>query len=382
VGAECLAANDMVSLNTDMLKVPVTHKAPPRLVNHTGNLLWATNGIDLGDGEPTVSPPNYLVTPLFTKGGLDMLVGPSEVGKSWMAMDLVICVATGKNWLVPEGSSSGKGFRTKQTNVVYVDNENGIYRLKRRLKALMRGHETPRPPIWAFASPQPGIDASNEESIRGQLQETILQCNAGLVVVDSLSTVCPGVEENSSDMAGVMTAFRQLTNATGASVLLIHHENKNSESKGSNRIRGSTAIAAGADVALRVERGTERGDIRVSTYKSRDDEIEPFSARIQIKYKQVRCDDGYEVKDYESAKVVGRATAEDARTARTRDEIVTFLIESPDSNGTVIKEKVKDRANVGVNYVDGCIHDLAASGEIMNCGTAQKPKWRVMKTDE
>ena len=44
-------------------------------------------------------PPSYLIEPILPAGSLAVLYGPSSVGKTFLALDMALCVATGTDWL-------------------------------------------------------------------------------------------------------------------------------------------------------------------------------------------------------------------------------------------------------------------------------------------
>jgi hypothetical protein len=67
---------------------------------------------------------------LITKGSVNLLVGEGGSKKTWAALWMAVCVATGKNFL---------GFPTRQTSVLIVDEESGERRLKRRLLETLNG---------------------------------------------------------------------------------------------------------------------------------------------------------------------------------------------------------------------------------------------------
>jgi hypothetical protein len=103
-----------------------------------------------------VSSPNALrqIVPGLISEGLTVLEGSEKVGKSWLALDFALAVATG-------GLAMGS-VRCEEGDVIYVDYENGEFRLRARLDELAPGgsHEhdwradLPRLRWYAFELPQ------------------------------------------------------------------------------------------------------------------------------------------------------------------------------------------------------------------------------------
>src|SRR3546814_9404957 len=93
---------------------------------------------------------------------------------------------------------------------------------------------------------QPDFLASGDaKTIAGEVERV----GAGLVVIDTLAQVTPGGDENSAvDMGKAIRKCRQISETTGAMVLLVHHAGKD-VARGA---RGWSGIRAAADVEIEV----------------------------------------------------------------------------------------------------------------------------------
>jgi len=86
----------------------------------------------------------------------------------------------------------------------------------------------------------------------------------GVIVLDTLSRVIPGVDENSStDMSSAYTVLENLTRETGALVLVVAHFGKAGAEKG---IRGWSGMDANSDATITVERNEEDRELRLITF--------------------------------------------------------------------------------------------------------------------
>ena len=75
--------------------------------------------------------PEWLVDTLFPAGTVNVLAGDGGVGKSWLALHLSLCVATGYKFLGI--------FPVRQGKVLLIDEENLNVLIWQRLKKLAAG---------------------------------------------------------------------------------------------------------------------------------------------------------------------------------------------------------------------------------------------------
>ena len=68
------------------------------------------------------APKNFIVAEMIPEG-LTLLCGPSKIGKSWLVLQLCICVALGVRFM---------GFNTQPCDVLYLALEDTFARVKER----------------------------------------------------------------------------------------------------------------------------------------------------------------------------------------------------------------------------------------------------------
>ena len=78
--------------------------------------------------------PTWLVEGLLPAGCCAILAAEPRIGKTWLAQDLVVSVASGTPFL---------GRKTQQRNVLYVPAEDALPDFARRLHDLRRGRGLP-----------------------------------------------------------------------------------------------------------------------------------------------------------------------------------------------------------------------------------------------
>lgn len=210
--------------------------------------------LNLRDDPP---PPNWLVEGLISKGDTTLVVGPSGIGKSWLTLGVTLAVA--------EGWTSFLGLPMKNVpagggRVLYVDQENPLDVVLTRLRQLgitERGMENIRY-LWNC-----GVRLDRDPD---KFLDEAMDFNPSLVVLDSLTRLHTQEENNAGAIAALMNnGITPLSRETGAATLLIHHDNKAGDP------RGSSDIMASVDAALQARRAGEEnpGSFFLKQIKSR-----------------------------------------------------------------------------------------------------------------
>lgn len=192
---------------------------------------------------------------------LGVLYGESQSFKSFIAIDLIGHVATGRAW---------RGNKTKQGLCIYVAGEGGNG-LAKRFKAWFQYHGEAMRNIAVSTVPLALCDPLNVDALVVDVLALLaeLRQQALVIVLDTLSThFGPGDENKTSEMRAFMQGIRRLRMETGATILVIHHVGHGSK----ERERGSISLAQDVDWRYRVERQPETMITTLVNMKSRDAE--------------------------------------------------------------------------------------------------------------
>lgn len=191
--------------------------------------------------------------------GVGALYGPSGGGKSFVAIELTACLASGTPFF---------GHRTQARPVVYVGLE-GEAGFRLRLEARQRHTGQPLPERVSFL-----LGQSFNLTERADVQRLALAIEATspgggtVVVIDTLNRAAPGADENSSvDMGRILEGTKELQRLTAGLVVLVHHTGKDA-TKG---MRGHSSLHAGVDAAIEVTRDGDRREWRVAKAKDGED---------------------------------------------------------------------------------------------------------------
>lgn len=202
-------------------------------------------------------PPRWIVKGLIPEADLVVLYGESGAGKSFIALDIVLAIAQGRPW---------RGLATRQGRVVYIAAEGGGG-FRNRLKAYTQRHQVD-PASLAFGIIHAVPNFLLQDDVKAVRAAIDAAAGADLVVIDTFAQVTAGANENAAeDMGLALRHCRQVAEAAGATVILIHHAGKDA----SRGARGWSGIKAAADAEIEVLRGTDGRWLRTTKQKDGDD---------------------------------------------------------------------------------------------------------------
>jgi hypothetical protein len=185
-----------------------------------------------------------LIKGLIDQSTMSVVYGDSNVGKTFVTMDISHHVATGTRYA---------GLKTSAARVVYVAAEGGKGAMK-RIMALEEKYGMPGDPSAFLLLPMP-LDLRRPDADLNPFIAAMNNLNAppGLIVVDTLSRALAGGDENSSvDMGAIVKHFDVIRNAMGAHLMVVHHTGKNKAAGA----RGHSLLRAATDTEIEIAEGT------------------------------------------------------------------------------------------------------------------------------
>lgn len=185
--------------------------------------------------ENLVLPPFYVQNLLAERGSM-LLYGSAGAMKSWAALHLGYCIATGTEWC---------GFRTTQARVLVCNFEISpiCYAVLRMRPMNNRFHL----PDMSYFECSPGNVRLEDPIVFNQFMEAVRAVDPKVIVLDCLQG-CYGGDENDMTQAGVwISNVARMQTELGISVVIIHHTNKNTLATGMNKSRGTTRFTAWVD---------------------------------------------------------------------------------------------------------------------------------------
>lgn len=329
------------------------------LVNEGSDQDWEI--FTLADAYKERPPLVWAVQGLLSLPSLSIVYGAPGTMKSLLTADLLTCVAAGLPWLDPLPGQNAKPFQTVQSPVLWIDFDNGRRRTHDRFEAFARARNLPADTQLYYTSmPTPWLDASDQLAV-DQLTNRIKRFEAKLVVLDNLGTISGGVDENSPEMLPVMSHLRQVTEKTGAAIIIIHHQRKSSGIKGraGDALRGHSCIEAAIDLALLVERAKDSDQVTVKSTKTRDVDVQPFAAEWTYEHKPNST-------DLAQARFFNIETEEDDTTMELTLAIEGEIRINPGINQKRLIETIKKLLpKASIHAIRNQIMAMADSGKII-----------------
>lgn len=201
--------------------------------------------------------PDWIIPGVLPQATLGVIWGQPGVGKTFLAVDLAVSVATGDAWrgVTPE--------RPGQVLYVAAEDDAGV---QARFRSALAARGASDAPVRVLPA-SPNLTSADQAKA---LLEAIRDAGpAALVLFDTLSAVTAGMDENTSkDMGRVVAYFQLVSRISGGMSLLLHHEGKNSKG-----LRGSTVLPGAMDMGWEVTMEEGRRRLRIAKLKNAPDQM-------------------------------------------------------------------------------------------------------------
>lgn len=207
----------------------------------------------------------YIIDGFLTRREKSVIAGPSQSGKSFLAIDAAMSIARGTPFF---------GNKVLHGGLVVYQAGEGALGIKRRLRAYRDHYKIPSDERVPFELITSKIDLYSPDGDAGPLIEEIERIKAeydaplAAVFIDTLATAQGGADENSGkDMGVVLGNIDRIVRECGTHVCLVHHMNA-----AGGKLRGHTSLYSNVDQVILVEHDKETGVRRAILDKQKDDE--------------------------------------------------------------------------------------------------------------
>lgn len=289
--------------------------------------------------ELKIRKPEWLIENLLEQDTLAMCFGASGSGKTFLVLDMALCVATGRSW---------NGYYAKKKPVFYLAGEGGNG-LARRVAAWKK-HNGVGPGEAEFYKSNRAVVLSDPAQVTHMVEQIDLMIEAkgvpGLLIVDTLARSLGASEESSGtdmnlligELDGLRERYKDMV------VLLVHHTGHTNKERG----RGASNITAALDHEFRVETWgeDELAKVLVTWTKMKEDAFPPQMAFSKLPV-QLMTPEAEEVtsivlertEDLPESKAGGGMSATQKTVLKAFDELA--------EHGEVMREELK------AHYFDG-----------------------------
>jgi putative DNA primase/helicase len=176
----------------------------------------------------TYPPQEMLIEPWLKTRSSAMIHAYRGGGKTWFALSAAYALATGSKLL---------DWNVKRCRVLYVDGELVASFLQERMRLLGRPPEDDddlqiiTPDLFGD-DPMPNLA---EEGGQKWIDGIIAKRKSDVVILDSLTTLIRGIEENPSEPWAPIQDWLLMHRRRGRSIILVHHDGKTGGQRGASK---------------------------------------------------------------------------------------------------------------------------------------------------
>lgn len=302
-----------------------------------------------------IPAPKWWVHGLLKQSSLAILAGAGGLGKTFLALYLAVCIASGIPWF---GRSVTKG------KVLYVGAE-GVEDFAKRLGAISDYHNIR---IEAFKDNmrfvEAGVNLSDNDSMDA-FAKVLSEYEFDVIILDTFSQLTSVQNENdASQVSAVLKVKRKLRALKpGSTILTIHHAGKES-----GRYRGSSAMRDNVDTLISIF-GTSKG-FALSTH-SEDSGKQRSGEPIKLT--------GFELVPHQpTGSAVVAQTGASVKTA-ANSAWVTISALLADGKPRTLKDIAND-ADLSYETVKDATRAVRESGPMVAVPNTNPTQWTVVPT--
>ncbi len=213
------------------------------------------------EGLRRLPPPAWLVHEAVSSDGLTIIYGEPGAGKSFIALDMALRIALGRDW---------HGFRTKRAGVLYIAGE-GVRGVGKRVEGWALHHRCNVSGVPFVVMPVAAqlLEPAERAKLIRTIDEAkrLLDFEIGLTIVDTVSRSIAGFDENGQEtMSAFVKGCDDIKAHTGGAMVAVHHSGKDKD----RGMRGSTVLLGACDAAIRLSK--DNGIVTMSFEKQKDAE--------------------------------------------------------------------------------------------------------------
>jgi putative DNA primase/helicase len=205
------------------------------------------------------------------------LFGAPGSMKSFIVIDMGLCVATGKDW---------HGHKVKQGPVLYICGE-GKAGIKKRIAAWEIHHGVKAPLFFVSTIAAQLLDPASLSDVEVAADEiTATHGKPSFIIIDTLNrNFGPGDENSTSDMTAFVQAIDQLCDRLGCAFVIVHHSGLAAAERG----RGSSALRGAMDFEFGCDKSTD-DDVEDTVVTLTNRKVKDHDAPPPMAFKPVLVD--------------------------------------------------------------------------------------------
>ncbi|MCP4872205.1 MAG: AAA family ATPase [Proteobacteria bacterium] len=222
----------------------------------------------MGELDAADAQPRWLVDSLWSHQAVGFVAGQPKLGKTFLALDLALSVATGTPCLDTFAVA-------EPGNVLVYLAEDPPAMVRQRLASLCRHRDLDLDTVAVHVITAASLRLDLEDD-RRRLEEVVQRLKPRLLVLDPLVRLHRRNENRCDEISELLSFLRQLQRTHGLAVVVVHHMRKGGAQRGGQALRGSGDLHAWTDSALYLQAG------RGATVLSIEHRAAPASDPIEL----------------------------------------------------------------------------------------------------
>ena len=200
----------------------------------------------------------WLIKQFLPLQGLAAIFGKPGSFKSFVALDIALCIAQGRPW---------GGRRSTQKNIVYIAAEGSAGLRKRKAGYQVAHPNLPSDLPFALVAAAPifGTDKGDLPALVAAIEAA--EFKPGLIVLDTLAQTIGAGDENGAGMTAFVANAGELACHFKALVLIVHHTGLGDD----RRMRGHSSLNGALDAQILCERAEGELVSTLTLQKLKDD---------------------------------------------------------------------------------------------------------------
>jgi AAA domain len=293
---------------------------------------------------PQESDQAWLIEGLWSAQAVGIIGGEPKCGKSFLALDLAVSVASGAPCL--------RRFPTRQSGTVLLfAAEDALHIVRHRLEgiAYAAGVDFPSLDVEVITVPTLRLDRHDHQQA---LEATVARLKPKLLLLDPLVRLHCIDENVASEVAPLLAYLRTLQRHYHTAVALVHHARKGAtHERGGQALRGSSELHAWGDSNLYLRRSGQQLQLSI------EHRAAPSADRLQLALRADPPALALEVVDQPTAEQRNQTSSQPS--ALQRIEQILAEATAPCS-----QRQLREAARMRASHVTEVLAKLVANGRV------------------
>jgi hypothetical protein len=195
---------------------------------------------------PQQTPTLWLIEHLWGNSAVGVIGGSPKCGKSWLALELAVAVASGRpclgHFAVPAAGP-----------VLLYAAEDTPLQVRHRIEQLCQARGAPFETLELRLILEPTLRIDRAADI-DRLRTTLARQHYRLLILDPYVRLQAADENNATEVAAILATLRELSRSFSLALLLVHHARKSPGDVAGQALRGSSDFHAWGDCNLYLRR--------------------------------------------------------------------------------------------------------------------------------